>query len=97
MPPTTCPALRDRIQGLLAEGQSHARRATAWERVETCWYFGDALLSHIWQQPRADYGEEGIDNLSKDISLSRSLLFATPRFRRLLPIVPARGQLSWAH
>ena len=62
-------ALREHIQAILAEGQSHGRSATEWEKVATYWHIGDTLQTHISGQPRADYGQRIIPNLSKDLRL----------------------------
>ena len=97
MPPADYPTLRDQIQGILTEGQSHTRQATEWERVETYWHIGDALLSHIAAQPRADYGRQVVPNLCKDIQLSESVLWDILRFRRLLSILPSRRELTFTH
>lgn len=97
MPLPDYTTLRDHVQGILSEGQSHARQATAWERVDTYWHVGDAVLSHIDAQPRADYGQQVIPNLSNDIGLSQSVLWDILRFRRLVPILPTRRELTWSH
>jgi endonuclease YncB( thermonuclease family) len=65
--------------------------------VETYWHVGDALLAHISAQPRADYGDEIVPKLSKDMGLSKSLLYDILLFRRRLPILHGRGQLLWGH
>ena len=95
--PASYDALRDQIQGLLTEGQVQVKQAGDAEKTETYWHVGDALLSHVSGQERADYGQQIIANLSKDLKLSQSLLYETLLFRRLLPILHARGELSWSH
>ena len=52
-------ALREQIEGLLSEGRLHSRRAGEWEKVETYWHIGAALLQHLGPQPRATYGTAG--------------------------------------
>ena len=79
-------ALREQIQGIISEGKIHTRQAGEWEKVETYWHIGDALISKIGGQPRAEYGRKIIRNLSKDIRLSKSLLWQILRFRRVLTI-----------
>ena len=90
-------ALREQIQGILSEGKVHSSQAGDWEKVQTYWYVGDSLISHIDGQPRADYGEKIVSNLSKDLHLSNSLLWDIMRFRRLLTILPTYRELTWSH
>lgn len=97
MPDSAYHSLREQIQGILSEGQLHSRKATDWEKVETYWQVGDALLGHISAQPRADYGKQVIPNLGKDLALSTTLLWDVLRFRRLVTILHPRGELTWSH
>ncbi len=95
--PTQYCALREQIQGIISEGRIHTRQAGEWEKVETYWHIGDALISHIDGQPRAEYGRQIVGNLSKDIHLSQSLLWHILRFRRVLTILSAQRELGWSH
>ena len=95
--PTQYRALREQIQGIISEGGIHTRQAGEWEKVETYWHIGDALISHIDGQPRAEYGRQIVVNLSKDIQLSQSLLWHILRFRRVLTILSTWRELSWSH
>ena len=90
-------ALREQIQGILSEGKLHTSQAGDWEKVQTYWYVGDSLISHIDGQPRVDYGERIVYNLSKDIHLSDFLLWDILLFRRLLTILPTYRELKWSH
>ena len=47
--------------------------------------------------PRAEYGQQVVRNLSKDIGLSESLVWDILLFRRSLPILPTYGELGWSH
>jgi hypothetical protein len=58
---------------------------------------GDALQAHIDDQPRADYGERIIPDLSKDLHLSQSLLWDIVLFRRSLTKLPTYKELAWSH
>ena len=90
-------ALRDQIEGLLSEGRLHTRQSSEWEKVVTYWHIGDALTSHIDGQPRADYGQRVVPDLSEDIGLSQALLWDILRFRRCLTTLPTHTELTWSH
>ena len=90
-------ALRDQVEGILSEGKLHTRQSSEWEKVVTYWHIGDALMSHIDGQPRADYGERVVPTLSRDSGLSLTLLWDIPRFRRCLASLPTHRQLTWSH
>ncbi|MFC1526089.1 DUF1016 N-terminal domain-containing protein [Candidatus Latescibacterota bacterium] len=97
-PPTSqYESLRDQIEGILSEGKVHSHQAGEWEKVETYWHIGDALVSHIDAQPRADYGQQIVPNLSKDLHLSQSLLWDILLFRRSLAILYTYRELGWSH
>ena len=65
--------------------------------METYWHIGDALQIHFHGEPRAEYGQQIVRNLSKDTRLSESLLWDVLLFRRSLPRLPAPGVLGWPH
>ena len=90
-------SLRDQIEGILSEGKVHTRQAGEWEKVETYWHIGDALLGHFGDRPRAEYGQQIVRNLSKDIGLGESLLWEILHFRRALPILATWRVLGWSH
>jgi hypothetical protein len=81
-------ALREQIDGLLTEGRLHTRKAGEWEKVETYWHIGDALQRHISARHRGDYGERVVENISRDLNLSASLVWDILRFRRSLATLP---------
>ena len=90
-------ALREQIEGILSEGRIHSRRTSEWAKVEAYWHIGDSLQTHFRGQPRAEYGQQIVSNLSKDIGLSMSLLWDILLLRRSLPILYASRQLGWTH
>ncbi|MFH1570137.1 MAG: DUF1016 N-terminal domain-containing protein, partial [Gemmatimonadota bacterium] len=93
----TYPLLLDQIEALLTEGKVHSRRTAESAKVEAYWHIGDALQSHLRDHPRAEYGQQTIRNLSKDLGLSASLLWDLLLYRRSLPILYASRQLGWTH
>ena len=90
-------ALRDQIEGILTEGKLHTHQSSEWEKVVTYWHVGDALMSHIDGQPRADYGDRVVADLSNDIGLSPALLWDILRVRRCLKALSTYEKLAWSH
>ena len=90
-------ALREQIEGILSEGKIDTRQASEWSRVETYWHIGDALQTHLRGNPRAEYGQQIVLNLSKDIGLAESTLGEILLFRRSLPIPSTSRKLGWSH
>jgi len=90
-------ALREQIEGILSEGKIHTRQAGEWERVETYWHIGDALQTHFRGHPRAEYGQQLVRNLSKDMGLGETTLWEILHFRRSLPILHTCKESGWSH
>jgi len=91
------PALREQVEGILSEGKVHTRQASESEKVETYWHIGDAIQSHLGDTPRAEYGQQTLLNLSKDIGIAESTLGEILLFRRSLPISSTSRKLGWSH
>ena len=81
----------------MSEGRVHTRLAGEWEKVETYWHIGNALQSHFKGQPRAEYGQQVVRNLSKDIGLGETTLWEILHFRRALPTLHTCKELGWSH
>ena len=96
-PPQSYPLLREHVEGILAEGKVHSRRSGEWAKVEAYWHVGDALQGHFRGRPRAEYGQQVVRNLSKDLQLSESLLWDILLFRRSLPTLYSSRELGWTH
>ena len=90
-------ALREQIEGIMSEGKLHTRQAGEWGKVETYWHIGDALQTHFRGHPRAEYGQQVVRNLSKDIGLGPVVLWEILHFRRALPILSTYKELGWSH
>jgi len=89
--------LREQIEAILNEGRHHSRQAGQWQKVETYWHVGDALLSHVGGQLRADYGQQVIPRLGADLGLGADLLWDLLRFRRVMPTLVTYRDLTWSH
>ena len=90
--------LREEIELILSEGKLQSRQATEWEKVQTYWQVGNALYVRVMRgQERAVHGDRVFANLSKDLNLGLTLLYQVVKFRRALPSLYARTNLSWTH
>ena len=90
-------ALREQIEGIISEARVHTRRTGEWARVETYWHIGDSVLTHLGGQPRAEYGERVVANLSRDLGMSAPLLGEILLFRRCMPVLYRGKQIGWTH
>ena len=90
-------ALREQVEGILSEGKLHSRRATEWEKVETYWHIGDAVHRHLGGRPRAEYGQQVVRDLSRDLQMGQTTLWEVLHFRRALPKLSTYGELGWSH
>jgi len=94
------PALRAHVEAILSEGKTLTRQAGEGSRLETYWHIGDALNSHIGGSERAEYGQQVVVRLSRDLAMTPVLLWDILLFRRTMPALPtlhARELLSWTH
>jgi len=86
------------VRQTIARGKARAQAAVEREKVRTCWETGKLILDHtLVHQERAGYGKQVIENLARDLGMSRAILYSMVEFAREYPIVPARRQLGWAH
>jgi len=60
-------------------------------------HIGDALQTHFRGHPRAEYGQQVVRNLCKDIGLGETTLWEIRHFRRALPILSTCKELGWSH
>ena len=91
--------LVDTIRDEIETGKERAFLAMEQEKRTTYWNVGKHIKEHLLQNAdRADYGDNLISHLSKEINISRSILFDSILFFEQYPeIVPPEGQLSWTH
>lgn len=90
-------SLREQLEGLLTEGSQFGRRAAEWEKVETYWHMGDALLRFLGRNGGTTHGDQTIHNLSKYLQLGVVTLYDILRFRRRISTLHARVNLGWSH
>ncbi len=88
------PKLRDAVRKTLLLGRQKIER----EKVFTYWKTGKLINDHLFaHKDRADYGEYVIAELSKDLSVNRTVLHRVVKFAQQFPIVADRQQLTWTH
>ncbi len=100
LPPT--PAVQqlvDTIRDEIETGKERAYLAMEQEKLATYWNVGKHIKEHLLQNAdRADYGDNLISHLSKEINISRSILFDSILFFEQYPeILYARRELTWTH
>lgn len=86
------------IRAAQSASQERAAQAVEQEKVKEAWETGKLIVEHVLlHQDRANYGEQVIERLAKDLGMSTRELQYRVEFARAYPIVPAPAQLSWAH
>lgn len=87
-----------RVRLAFAEGRERAVRAVEREKVRTAWESGKLILEHILlNEDRADYGKQVAVRLAADLRKSVTEVHYYVEFARAYPILPAPGELTWAH
>ena len=67
-------------------------------RVETYSHCSRLIHDHLLgHKERADYGDRVVERLSRDVGLSKRLLYEVLRFYRTFGIVNTYSQLGWSH
>src|SRR3989338_1885460 len=95
--PTNYPNLLTRVKQTLIDGQARIEQ----ERVRTYWETGKLIHNYILKQAgRAEYGNEVMAKLAKDLNITRDTLHRCVKFVQQYPDlkkVDARPQFSWSH
>jgi len=79
-------------------GKERAAQAVERELVRTKWEMGKLILEHILHnKDRANYGQQVLKKLSRDLSMSHTELGYMLEFARAYPISRPAGKLSWGH
>ena len=99
--------LFDDIVQMIEQGQQRVATEVNSTIVLLYWSIGRRINDEILEDKRAEYGDEVIDGVSKQLSLSfgkgysRSALFRMVRFARFYPdhkiVATVSRQLSWSH
>ena len=95
----TVQSLVDTIRDEIESGKERAYLAMEQEKRTTYWNVGKHIKEHLLQNAdRADYGEYLVTELSREVNLSRAILYDCVLFFEQYPeIVYARRQLTWTH
>ena len=68
------------------------------EKVREAWEIGKLIDAHVLQhKERANYDEQVLERLAKDLGSSATDIRYTLRFARAYPIQPPAAELSWSH
>lgn len=86
------------IREAKAQSRERVEALVEAEKVHEAWEIGKLIETHILQhKPRANYDEQVIERLSKDLDSSPTEIWYMLEFARAYPIVRPAGQLSWSH
>ncbi|MDZ4241510.1 MAG: DUF1016 N-terminal domain-containing protein, partial [Candidatus Omnitrophota bacterium] len=88
--PSDYPALRRKVEETLLLGQSRIEQA----KVQTYWQTGKLINEHILRhESRSEhYGQEVVEKLSEDLTISVSTLWRCVQFARSFKILAARRE-----
>ncbi len=86
------------IRQTRAASQTRIEQAVEEEKVREAWEIGKLIDEHILlHKERADYGEQVIIKLAKDLGTSETELKYMLQFARSYAIRPPADELSWSH
>lgn len=86
------------IRQAKAESRKRVETLVQQEKVREVWKIGTLIDAHVLQhKQRANYDEQVIDRLAKDLESSPTEIRLMLRFARAYPIQPPAFELSWAH
>ena len=95
---TTYDQLVRAIRETKALSQARVEAAVEQEKVREAWETGKLINEHILQhKQRADYGEQEIIKLARDLGASETELRYMLQFARTYPIRPSTDELPWGH
>ena len=97
--PADYDALLGEIRGLLQTARARAYQAVDNIKVQAYWQIGERIVrAELEHKERADYGARVVEQLARDLGLSRPVLFRIVRFYRAYPVVTAlSSDISWSH
>ncbi len=92
-------ALLGEIRGLLQTARARAYQAVDNIKVQAYWQVGERIVrAELEHKERADYGARVVEQLARDLTMTRQMLARIVRFYRAYPIVAALNtQISWSH
>ncbi len=92
-------ALLGEIRGLLQTARARAYQAVDNIKVQAYWQVGERIVrAELDHKERAGYGTRVVEQLARDLHMTRQMLARIVRFYRAYPIVAALNtQISWSH
>ncbi len=96
------PAVKALVETIHIEiecGKERAYQAMEQEKKLTYWNVGKHIKQHLLQnEGRADYGKTLFPQISKELNISKSVLYDCVQFYEEYPkIFPTKGKLTWSH
>ena len=94
----TYESLLQAIRETRAASQSRIETAVEQEKVREAWETGKLIDEHVLQhKERADYGEQVVIKLARDLGTSETELKYMLQFARAYPIRRPADELTWSH
>jgi len=94
---TTYDELVHAISQARSESRLRTEKAVEEERVREAWEIGRLIDAHVLEhKERADYGQQVLLRLSRDLGMSDTELHYMLEFARAYPIFRPAGKLSWS-
>jgi len=92
-------ALLGEVRGLLQAARNRAYQAVDNIKVQAYWQVGERIVrAELEHKERADYGARVVEQLARDLKMTRQMLARIVRFYRAYPIVAALNtQIAWSH
>lgn len=95
---TTYEQLVAAIREIRSASRERIKAAVTREKVREAWETGKLIDTYVLQhKERADYGEQVIIKLAKDLESSEAELNYQLQFARAYPTLPPAEELSWSH
>ena len=96
------PKFLAKIQNHLKQGQGKIINMVTRQKVVTSWQIGKEITAeingHLQKNNRAEYGKKLIDQLERDIAISKTDLYRMRSFYQSYPKLPAdNDKLNWSH
>ncbi len=96
-PVETYEQLLSAIRHVRAESEARVEQAVEAEKVREAWETGKLIDRHVLGHQRADYGQQVLARLARDLGTSDTELGYMLQFARTYPIYRPAGKLSWSH
>ena len=86
------------IKNLIENRQQNLQQIIHRQKIEISWQIGKMINEYLLKNSKTDYGEQLLNSLEQDISISKSSLYEMKNFYKSYPILPnEETSLNWSH